>query len=145
MLICAVSLGFGWGTDIDAEMQSVATHRQNRGFPKGAYAPLWHTTLPVRCSVLYLLEWLTGETGCDAVCTQFTLAGKRAGVLRADGNKNPVRFRRATAGILTLSPVSHWSANRDGLLVVGTWEYVSTTAQDLKQYVTHNPLSYIQL
>ena len=38
-LVCAVSLGFGWGADIDAEMQSVATHRQNRGFPKGAYAP----------------------------------------------------------------------------------------------------------
>jgi len=80
-LVCAVSLGFGWGADIDAEMQSVATHRQNRGFPKGAYAPRWRTTLLARCSVLYLLARLTGETGGDAVCPQLTLAGKRAGVL----------------------------------------------------------------
>ena len=36
------------------------------GFPKGC--PLWHTTLLAKCSVLYLLAWLTGETGCGASC-----------------------------------------------------------------------------
>ena len=51
------------------------------GFQRGAMPPLWHTTLLARCSVLYLLARLTVETGCDAVCTQLTLAGKRAGDL----------------------------------------------------------------
>ena len=39
---------------------------RERGFPKGAAAPLWHTTLLARCSVLYLLARLTGEAGCVA-------------------------------------------------------------------------------
>ena len=52
------------------------------GFQRGgAMPPLWHTTLLARCSVLYLLARLTVKTGCDAVCTPLTLAGKRAGDL----------------------------------------------------------------
>ena len=52
-LAYAVSLGFGWGKDIGAKMQSVVTHRQNRGFPKGGLAPpLWHTTLLARLCVI---------------------------------------------------------------------------------------------
>ena len=74
------------------------------GFQRGAMPPLWHTTLLARCSVLYLLARLTVETGCDAVCTPLTLAGKRAGDLWADGSKTPVRFRRAAAGIQTSVP-----------------------------------------
>ena len=62
-------------------VQQIATAAPLRGIPKGAAARLWHTTLLARCSVLYLLARLTGETGGDAVCTQLTLAGKRAGVL----------------------------------------------------------------
>ena len=33
------------------------------GFQRGPVPPLWHTTLLARCSVLYLLARLTGETG----------------------------------------------------------------------------------
>ena len=36
------------------------------GFQRGAWPPLWHTTLLARCSVLYLLARLTGEAGCGA-------------------------------------------------------------------------------
>ena len=44
------------------------------GFPKGC--PLWHLLL-AKCSVLYLLAWLT-ETGCGASCAPFAPAGKQA-------------------------------------------------------------------
>ena len=60
--------------------------------------PLWHTTLLARCSVLYLLARLTGETGCNTVSTPLTLAGKRAGFFDREGTKT-VRFQRAAAGI----------------------------------------------
>ena len=50
------------------------------GFPKGA-APIWHTTLLAKCSVLYLLAWLTGETGCGAFCAPFAPVGKQADFL----------------------------------------------------------------
>ena len=55
------------------------------GFPKGC--PLWHTTLLAKCSVLYLLAWLTGETGCGASCTPFAPAGKQAEFLRMGMSK----------------------------------------------------------
>lgn len=45
---------------------------RERGFPKGAAGPLWHTTLLARCSVLYLLARLTGETGCVAFAPRFS-------------------------------------------------------------------------
>ena len=62
-------------------MRSKANTGKTGGFQRGPMPPLWHTTLLARCSVLYLLARLTGETGGDAVCPQLTLAGKRAGVL----------------------------------------------------------------
>lgn len=68
------------------------------GFQRGAMPPLWHTTLLARCSVLYLLARLTGETGCNTVSTPLTLAGKRAGFCDREGTKT-VRFQRAAAGI----------------------------------------------
>ena len=64
----------------------------------GAMPPLWHTTLLARCSVLYLLARLTGESGGGAVCAPLPSAGKRAGFCDREGTKT-VRFQRAAAGI----------------------------------------------
>ena len=68
-----------------------------RGFPKGC--PLWHTTLLAKCSVLYLLAWLTGETGCGASCAPFAPAGKQAEFLRMGMSKKSACFQRTAAGI----------------------------------------------
>ena len=68
------------------------------GFPKGA-APIWHTTLLAKCSVLYLLAWLTGETGCGASCAPFAPAGKQAEFLRMGMSKKSACFQRTAAGI----------------------------------------------
>ena len=38
----------------------------------GEFSPLWHTTLLARCSVLYLLARLAGETGCAAFAARFS-------------------------------------------------------------------------
>ena len=67
------------------------------GFPKGF--PLWHTTLLAKCSVLYLLAWLTGETGCGASCAPFAPAGKQAEFLRMGMSKKSGCFQRTAAGI----------------------------------------------
>ncbi|CCL67174.1 Exodeoxyribonuclease V alpha subunit (modular protein) [Clostridioides difficile E7] len=67
------------------------------GFPKGC--PLWHTTLLAKCSVLYLLAWLTGETGCGASCAPFAPAGKQAEFLRMGMSKKSACFQRTAAGI----------------------------------------------
>ena len=67
------------------------------GFPKGC--PLWHTTLLAKCSVLYLLAWLTEETGCGASCTPFAPAGKQAEFLRMGMSKKSACFQRTAAGI----------------------------------------------
>ena len=67
------------------------------GFPKGC--PLWHTTLLAKCSVLYLLAWLTGKTGCGASCAPFAPAGKQAEFLRMGMSKKSGCFQRTAAGI----------------------------------------------
>ena len=48
------------------------------GFPKGAKPPFGTRLCEAKCSVLYLLAWLTGETGCGAFCAPFAPAGKQA-------------------------------------------------------------------
>ena len=50
------------------------------GFQRGL-ASIWHTTLLAKCSVLYLLAWLTEETGRGAFCAPLALAGKQADFL----------------------------------------------------------------
>ena len=60
---------------------------------------LWHTTLLAKCSVLYLLAWLTEETGCGASCTPFAPAGKQAEFLRMGMSKKSACFQRTAAGI----------------------------------------------
>ena len=60
---------------------------------------LWHTTLLAKCSVLYLLAWLTGETGCGASCAPFAPAGKQAEFLRMGMSKKSACFQRTAAGI----------------------------------------------
>ena len=67
------------------------------GVSKGV--PLWHTTLLAKCSVLYLLAWLTGETGCGASCAPFAPAGKQAEFLRMGMSKKSACFQRTAAGI----------------------------------------------
>lgn len=44
------------------------------GFQRGT---LWHTTLLARCSVLYLLARLTGETGVSCIDTP-VFTGRKA-------------------------------------------------------------------
>ena len=68
------------------------------GFQRGL-APIWHTTLLAKCSVLYLLAWLTGETGCGASCAPFAPAGKQAEFLRMGMSKKSACFQRTAAGI----------------------------------------------
>ena len=68
------------------------------GVSKGG-GPLWHTTLLAKCSVLYLLAWLTEETGCGASCTPFAPAGKQAEFLRMGMSKKSACFQRTAAGI----------------------------------------------
>ena len=51
------------------------------GFPKGAKPPFGTRLCEAKCSVLYLLAWLTGETGCGAFCAPFASAGKQADFL----------------------------------------------------------------
>ena len=75
------------------------------GFPKGC--PLWHTTLLAKCSVLYLLAWLTGETGCGASCAPFAPAGKQAEFLWMGMNKKSGWFQRTAAGIWKPRPSSY--------------------------------------
>ena len=62
-------------------------------------SPPWHTTLLAKCSVLYLLAWLTGETGCGASCAPFAPAGKQAEFLRMGMSKKSACFQRTAAGI----------------------------------------------
>ena len=64
----------------------------------------WHTTLLAKCSVLYLLAWLTGETGCGAVCAPLAPAGKPADFLWMGMNKKSGWFQRTAAGIWTPVP-----------------------------------------
>ncbi|WP_155143596.1 exodeoxyribonuclease V subunit alpha [Phocaeicola vulgatus] len=52
-----------------------------------------------KCSVLYLLAWLTEETGCGASCTPFAPAGKQAEFLRMGMSKKSACFQRTAAGI----------------------------------------------
>jgi len=49
--------------------------------------------------VLYLLAWLTGETGSGAFCAPFALAGKQTEVLRMGMSKKSACFQRTAAGI----------------------------------------------
>ena len=72
------------------------------GFPKGF--PLGHTTLLAKCSVLYLLAWLTGETGCGALCAPFAPAGKQAEFLR-DGNEQKIGLFSENGGRYMKAPV----------------------------------------
>ena len=69
------------------------------GGSKGGNAPIWHTTLLAKYSVLYLLAWLTGETGCGALCAPFAPAGKQAEFLRMGISKKSGCFQRTAAGI----------------------------------------------
>ena len=68
------------------------------GFQRGL-APIWHTTLLAKCSVLYLLAWLAEDTGCGTVCAPLAPAGKQADFLRMGRNKKSGWFQRTAAGI----------------------------------------------
>ena len=92
-LVCAASLGFGGVGTREQECGLWPHADKTRGFQRGAWSPLWHTTLLARCSVLYLLARLTGKAGCDAVCTPLALAGKWAVVLWSGGSKTIVHFQ----------------------------------------------------
>lgn len=92
-LVCAVSLRFG-GVGTRAQDCGLWPHADKTGgFQRGAAAPPWHTTLLARCSVLYLLAWLTGEAGGGAVCAPLPPSGKRAGFRDREGTKSPFVFR----------------------------------------------------
>lgn len=95
-----------------AEMRSLATLRQNQGFPKGNLPPLWHTTLLARCSVLYLLARLAGEAGGGAICTPLPSSGKQADFF-VTGREQKARlcFQRAAAGIRAPVPRSPFPQN----------------------------------
>ena len=75
------------------------------GFQRGATAPLWHTALLARYSVLYLLARLTGEAGCGAVCTPLAPTGKRAGFCDREGTKSLSVFRERRQVYKPPSPV----------------------------------------
>ena len=51
------------------------------GFQRGAKPPFGTRLCEAKCSVLYLLAWLTGETGCGAFCAPFAPVGKQADFL----------------------------------------------------------------
>lgn len=92
-LVCAVSLCFG-GVGTRAQDCGLWPHADKTGgFQRGAAAPPWHTTLLARCSVLYLLAWLTGEAGGGAVCAPLPPSGKRAGFRDREGTKSLSVFR----------------------------------------------------
>ena len=69
------------------------------GFPKGAKPPFGTRLCEAKCSVLYLLSWLTGETGGGALCAPFAPAGKPAEFLRMGMSKKSACFQRTAAGI----------------------------------------------
>ena len=107
-LVCAVSLCFG-GVGTRAQDCGLGPHADKTGgFQRGAAAPPWHTTLLARCSVLYLLAWLTGEAGCGAVCTPLAPAGKRAGFCDREGTKSPFVFRERRQVYKPPSLVPRW-------------------------------------
>ena len=54
---------------------------ENGGFQRGAKPPFGTRLCEAKCSVLYLLAWLTGETGCGAFCAPFAPVGKQADFL----------------------------------------------------------------
>ena len=55
--------------------------------------PLWHSGFCLaKCSVLYLLAWLTGETGCGASCAPFAPANRQ--YAPGEGNIPPVLIVR---------------------------------------------------
>lgn len=86
--------GFWRGGDIGRRIADCGHITTKPGVSKGGgNGTPWHTTLPARCSVLYLLARLTGEAGGGAVCAPLALAGKRAVVLWPGGNKTIVRFQ----------------------------------------------------
>ncbi len=57
--------------------------------------PLWHTTLLAKCSVLYLLSWLRGEAGCDALHALFTRTRKQTVLLQMGMNEKSGYFQKA--------------------------------------------------
>ena len=64
------------------------------GFQRGAMPPLWHTTLLARCSVLYLLAWLTGEAGGAVLfAPRLHRQGNGRGFCDREGIKSPSVFR----------------------------------------------------
>ena len=70
------------------------------GFPKGATPPFGTRLCGAKCSVLYLLAWLTGETGCGASCAPFAPAGKQAEFLRMGMSKKSGCFQQQTGRIM---------------------------------------------
>ena len=50
-------------------------------------------------SVLYLLSWLTGKTGCGDLCAPFAPAGKQTEFLRMGMSEKSGCFQRTAAGI----------------------------------------------
>ena len=76
--------------------------RQSRGFPKGAKASLWHTTLLARCSVLYLLPRLTGKMRVSHDGhTRF--ARQESGQIFANGNEQKACSLSESGGGYTVS------------------------------------------
>lgn len=69
------------------------------GVSKGGKAPFGTRLCEAKCSVLYLLAWLTGETGCGAFCAPFAPAGKQTEFLRMGMSEKSGCFQRTTAGI----------------------------------------------
>ena len=57
-----------------------------------------------KCSVLYLLAWLTGETGCGALCAPFAPAGKQAEFF-ANGNEQKIGLFSENGGRYMKAPV----------------------------------------
>ena len=69
------------------------------GFPKGATPPFGTRLCEAKCSVLYLLAWLTGKTWCGDLCAPFAPAGKQTEFLRMGMSEKSGCFQRTAAGI----------------------------------------------
>lgn len=101
--MCAASLGFG-GVETQAQRCDLWPHADKTGVSKGV--PFGTRLCKAKCSVLYLLAWLTGETGVSCMDTPVSSVRKADRFLRTEVNKNPVRFQRAAAGIFALGSLT---------------------------------------
>ena len=129
----------GHGTQIAGAVCGSRATKQ--GDSKGGSAPLWHTTLLARCSVLYLSARLAWQTG--AVLYAPACHGRKMGGIFANGNEQKACPFSFSGGRYTApGPTSRYGQAerkpRNGVRLASTSVLASLTGRKAKPGVAVN-------